>query len=100
MRLARENGAEVVIDYSVEGVPERVMEITKGEGVRVVFDGVGKSTFDGSLESCARKGSLISFGNASGAVPPVTIAYVVVLVFSLLFAALQAWFFRDVSWRY
>jgi len=72
--LAKENGAEFMIDYSKDGVPEKVKEITKGEGVKVVFDGVGKSTFEGSMEAVARKGSMISFGNASGAVPPVTIA--------------------------
>ena len=76
IQLAKDNGAEYMIDYSKDSVPEKVKEITDGEGVRVVFDGVGKSTFDGSMEAVARKGSMISFGNASGAVPPVTIAYV------------------------
>lgn len=54
---------------------ERVKEITKEEGgVVAVFDGVGKDTFDGDLEVLARKGSLVSFGNASGAVPPLVIS--------------------------
>ncbi len=72
--LAMENGAEVVVDYSTEDVVQRVKEITEGEGVAAVFDGVGKSTFEGSMECLRRKGSMVSFGNASGAVPPVTIA--------------------------
>lgn len=47
--------------------------MTDGEGVRAVFDGVGKDTFDRSLECVARKGSVVSFGNASGPVPPFSI---------------------------
>ncbi|EKG16695.1 Alcohol dehydrogenase superfamily zinc-containing [Macrophomina phaseolina MS6] len=76
IELAKKNGAEVLINYSKDDVVEKVKEVTGGQGVAAVFDGVGKATFDISLESVARKGSLISFGNASGAVPPVTIAYV------------------------
>ena len=72
--LAKKNGADYMIDYSHEDVLEKVKEITGGQGVAAVFDGVGKSTFDTSLESVARKGTLASFGNASGAVPPLTIA--------------------------
>ncbi|KAI9705478.1 MAG: NADPH:quinone reductase [Candelina mexicana] len=72
--LARKNGAEILIDYSKEDVVQRVKEITGGEGVAAVFDGVGKSTFDSSLECLKRKGSMVSFGNSSGAVPPFTIA--------------------------
>jgi NADPH:quinone reductase len=72
--LAKQNGATHVINYSHEDVKSRVMELTDGRGCIAIFDGVGKSTFDLSLECVARKGSLISFGNASGAVPPVTIA--------------------------
>ncbi|KAH7063387.1 hypothetical protein B0J12DRAFT_562184 [Macrophomina phaseolina] len=74
IELAKKNGAEVLINYSKDDVVEKVKEVTGGQGVAAVFDGVGKATFDISLESVARKGSLISFGNASGAVPPVTIA--------------------------
>ena len=74
--LAKENGAEVVVDYAHEDLKTKVLELTGGKGVVVAFDGVGKATFDLSLECVARKGSLISFGNASGAVPPFTIAYV------------------------
>ncbi|GME61971.1 Quinone oxidoreductase [Neofusicoccum parvum] len=72
--LAKKNGAEVLVNYSKEDVVEKVKEVTGGQGVVAVFDGVGKATFDASLESLARKGSMVSFGNASGAVPPVTIA--------------------------
>lgn len=70
--LAKENGAEVVVDYADLG--PTVQEKTGGAGVAAVFDSVGKSTFDSSLDAVARKGTLVSFGNASGAVPPLTIA--------------------------
>ncbi|TGJ77582.1 hypothetical protein E0Z10_g10689 [Xylaria hypoxylon] len=75
--LAKQNGANHVINYSHEDVKAKVLEITGGQGCIAIFDGVGKSTFDLSLECVARKGSLISFGNASGAVPPVTIGRLV-----------------------
>lgn len=71
---ATKAGATHMINYSKEDVKEKVKELTGGKGVIAVFDGVGKDTFDLDLEILARKGSLISFGNASGAVPPVTIA--------------------------
>lgn len=72
--LAQQNGATHVINYSHEDVKARVMELTGGQGCIAIFDGVGKSTFDLSLDCVARKGSLVSFGNASGAVPPVVIS--------------------------
>ncbi|KAI0535705.1 hypothetical protein GGR58DRAFT_504021 [Xylaria digitata] len=72
--LAKQNGADHIINYSHEDVKARVLELTGGQGCIAIFDGVGKSTFDLSLECVARKGSLISFGNASGAVPPFAIA--------------------------
>jgi NADPH2:quinone reductase len=74
VELASKAGAEEVINYSHEDVKKRVDALTDGKGVIAVFDGVGKSTFDLSLDCVARKGSLISFGNASGAVPPLAIA--------------------------
>lgn len=72
--LAKKNGATHMINYSHEDVKSKVMELTKDKGVVAVFDGVGKSTFDLSLECVARLGSMISFGNASGAPDPITIA--------------------------
>ncbi|KAI1083185.1 hypothetical protein F5B20DRAFT_528937 [Whalleya microplaca] len=74
VEAARKAGAEHVVNYSHEDVKTKVLELTGGAGCIAVFDGVGKSTFDLSLECVARKGSLVSFGNASGAVPPVAIA--------------------------
>jgi len=74
VKLASQAGATHMVNYSHEDVKVRVDELTGGKGVVAVFDGVGKSTFDLSLDCVARKGSLISFGNASGAVPPLAIA--------------------------
>ena len=63
------HGCDHVILYTREDVAKRVREIT-GEGVVVVYDGVGKDTFMGSLDSLRSRGMLVTFGNASGAVPP------------------------------
>ena len=65
---------EAIIDYTTEDWVAKVKELTGGEGVAAVFDGVGKATFDGSLEVLARRGTMITFGNASGPVPPFTVA--------------------------
>lgn len=72
--VAKESGAEVVLVEGRDNVAEKVKDLTGGAGVAVVFDGVGKDTFERSLECVQRKGTLASFGNASGAVPPFTIA--------------------------
>ncbi|KAJ3365607.1 hypothetical protein GGF32_008740 [Allomyces javanicus] len=64
-------GADHVIRYDREDIAARVKEITGGEGVHAVFDGVGKATFDASLASLRRRGYMVSFGNASGKVPDV-----------------------------
>jgi NADPH:quinone reductase len=71
--LAKKNGYKWVIDYTKENIVERVKEITKGKGVPVVFDGVGKDTWAASLDCLQPRGLMASFGNASGAVPPVAI---------------------------
>ncbi|MFI8413766.1 quinone oxidoreductase family protein [Paeniglutamicibacter gangotriensis] len=66
--LARTAGADHVLGY--DDVPERVREITGGRGVDVVYDGIGKDTFDGSLDALKIRGTLVLFGGASGQVPP------------------------------
>lgn len=68
--LARALGADHVILYREQDVAAEVRRITGGKGVPVAYDSVGKDTFEGSLKSLARRGLLISFGNASGPVPP------------------------------
>lgn len=66
--IARASGADDVILYRTDDVAAAVGELTSGEGVDVVFDGVGKDTWSGSLASLKRRGLMISFGNASGPV--------------------------------
>ena len=68
--LALANGAAHAIDYSREDFVARVKEITDGKGVKVVYDSVGKDTFEGSLDCLRPFGLLASFGNASGPVEP------------------------------
>ena len=69
-QLAREAGCTHVIDYRREDYVARVREITGGAGCDVVYDGVGKDTFPSSLDCLRPKGLWVSFGNASGPVPP------------------------------
>ena len=68
--LAKEHGAAFVINYSNEDFLARVKEITGGKGVKVVYDSVGKDTWDKSLDCLAPFGLMASFGNASGPVAP------------------------------
>jgi NADPH2:quinone reductase len=68
--LARANGCDHVIVYTRENFVERVLEITDRRGVRVVYDGVGKDTFAGSLDCLQPRGLLVMFGQSSGLVPP------------------------------
>jgi NADPH2:quinone reductase len=71
--LALAHGAAHAINYSTEDFAARVKEITAGQGVKVVYDSVGKDTFDGSLACLRPFGLLASFGNGSGPVPPVNL---------------------------
>jgi len=70
-RLAREAGADETILYAQEDFLEAVKRLTAGRGVDVVYDSIGKSTWQRSLDSLALRGMLVCFGNASGPVPPI-----------------------------
>lgn len=72
--LARAHGCTHTINYKTENIVERVKEITRGEGVPVVYDSVGKDTFYASLDCLAPLGMMVSFGNASGPVPPFSLS--------------------------
>jgi NADPH2:quinone reductase len=72
--LALANGCDHVINYSEEDFVARVKQISRNELCDVVYDGVGKSTFPGSLSCLKPRGLFVSFGNASGPVPPFAIA--------------------------
>jgi NADPH2:quinone reductase len=69
-RIAREAGADDVIDYTKSDFEQEVMRMTQGSGVNVVYDSVGKTTFDRSLNCVTRRGLLALFGQSSGPVPP------------------------------
>ena len=69
LALAKAHGADHLINYSTEDWVKRVKEITGGKGVPVVYDSVGKSTWEGSLDCLRPRGLIVSFGNASGPVP-------------------------------
>jgi NADPH2:quinone reductase len=73
MALAKAHGADHVINYREENYVEKVKEITGGKGVPVVYDGVGKDTWEGSLDCLKPRGLMVSFGNASGPVAPVNL---------------------------
>ena len=70
---AKQNGYDHVINYNKDNFAEKVKEITEGKGLSVVYDGVGKNTFDGSIECLKLRGMLVSFGNASGPLDPVNV---------------------------
>lgn len=72
LKIAEDLGAEFTIKSS-DDVVAKVHEITGGAGVAASFDGIGKDTFEASFASVARKGTLVSYGNASGVVPPLSI---------------------------
>ena len=73
IQKAKTHGYDDVINYNKENFSEKVLEITNGKGVSVVYDGVGKSTLEGSLKCLAVRGMMVSFGNASGALSPIDV---------------------------
>ena len=73
INLAKQNGCTEVINYSKEDFAKKVMELTNGKGVPVVYDGVGKSTFENSIKCLETRGMMVSFGNASGALDPINV---------------------------
>lgn len=72
--LARQHGAAHVINLGEDDFVRRVDDITRGQGVKVVYDAIGKDTFEGSLNCLSPFGLMVSFGNASGPVPPFAIS--------------------------
>jgi NADPH2:quinone reductase len=70
--LARRNGCRHVLITGQDDLVARVKEITRGEGVAVVYDSVGKDVFMSSLDCLKPRGMMVTFGNASGPVPPIS----------------------------
>ncbi|PSR97304.1 quinone oxidoreductase [Coniella lustricola] len=66
--IAKEHGCDHVINYSHQSVLDEVMRLTDGKGCHAVFSGIGKATFKDDLECCRKKGTMVTFGNASGAI--------------------------------
>ncbi len=73
-KIAKSYGCDHTIVYTRDNVAEAVKKITKGRGVDVVFDSVGKDTFQGSLDSLRKYGLMVTYGNSSGKIPAVDIA--------------------------
>lgn len=70
-RIAQEAGCDEIILYTQTDFAARVQEVTNNQGVPVVYDSVGKDTYEGSINSLSPRGMLVLWGNASGAVPPI-----------------------------
>jgi NADPH2:quinone reductase len=73
-RIAREAGADEVILYSQQDFAPEIKRLTGGHGVQVVYDGVGQATFEQSLDSLARRGMMVSYGQSSGTIPPIEVS--------------------------
>ena len=73
-KIAKENGYKHVINYTKDDFVKEVFKITNNEGVPAVFDGVGKNTFKGSIACLKPRGTMVSFGNASGALEPLNVS--------------------------
>ena len=73
IKIAKENGYDYVINYNKDDFVKEVLKITNNKGVPAVFDGVGKDTFKGSIACLKPRGMMVSFGNASGPIEPVTV---------------------------
>ena len=73
IELARKNGCDEIINYSKEDFAKKILELTNGSGVPVVYDGVGKNTFEKSIECLKIRGMMVSFGNASGPVSDINV---------------------------
>lgn len=99
LQLAKEYGAEYLINSKEQDIVEEVMKITEGKGVAAVYDGVGKATFDISIDSLARKGTFVSFGNASGALPPFLITKLTPKNLKLLRPMLFNYLASDEEWE-
>ncbi len=77
IEIAKKNGCDYVINYSMEDFAKKVLELTKGKGVPVVYDGVGKNTFEGSIECLKMRGMMVSFGNSSGPVANIDVKKII-----------------------
>ena len=75
--LAKKYGCDEVINYNKENFKDKVLEISNNEGLPVVYDGVGKNTLENSLGCLKMRGTMVSFGNASGKLDPIDVGKVI-----------------------
>ena len=75
--IAKKNGCDFVINYSTENFSKKVLEITNGKGVAVVYDGAGKNNFEGSIDCLKIRGMMVSFGNSSGPVANIDVRKII-----------------------
>ena len=73
VEIAKKNGCDFVINYNKESFDKKVLEITENKGLSVVYDGVGKDTFEKSINCLKPRGMLVSFGNSSGSLDPINV---------------------------
>ena len=73
VNIAKKNGCDFVINYNAESFDKKVLEITDNKGINVVYDGVGKKTFEKSINCLKPMGMMVSFGNSSGALEPIDV---------------------------
>ena len=71
--IAKKNGCDFVINYNTESFDKKVLEITNNKGIGVVYDGVGKDTFEKSINCLKPRGMMVSFGNSSGLLNPIDV---------------------------
>jgi NADPH2:quinone reductase len=93
--LAAAHGCHHVLIGGREDIAVRVRQLTAGEGVPVVFDSVGKDSFEASLASLSPRGTLVSFGSASGRVPPIDVLQLNRMGSLTVASAAFAWFVRS-----
>ena len=73
IEIAKKNGCDFVINYNKESFDKKVLEITNNKGIGVVYDGVGKNTFEKSINCLKPRGMMVSFGNSSGPLSPIDV---------------------------
>lgn len=100
LNIAKSLGAEYLINSSTDDIVAKVKEITNGAGAIASFDSVGKDTYQISLDSLARKGTFISYGNASGPIPPLPIAQLGALNRKILRPVLNHYITTNQEWDY
>lgn len=100
LRQAKELGAEFTINYRSEKVLDKVLHITGGEGVQVSYDSVGRETFEVSLASLCIGGTLVSYGNSSGVVPPISITLLTEKNIKLLRPTVMSYIAKPDVWRH